>query len=213
MIPSAQLCLFFLLVLGVIVLPGLDMAYVLGSALTDGRRGGLAAVGGIMAGGVCHVAMAAVGIGVLLQIWPSALDLMLWAGAAYVVWIGYAIWRSDGAFMPTQEGAQHSRWVTFRRGALTCLLNPKAYLFMLAVFPQFMRREHGALLPQALVLGVVIVATQFMVYGALACVAGGAREWLAERPGYARMVGRGVGMMLVAIGAATMLEGVRRWIS
>ena len=210
MIPAAQLCLFFLLVLGVIVLPGLDMAYVLGSALTGGRRGGLAAVGGIMAGGVCHVVMAAVGIGVLLQVWPAAFDLMLWAGAAYVAWIGYAIWCSDGAFLP-EAAERRSRWLTFRRGVVTCLLNPKAYLFMLAVFPQFMRREQGALLPQAAMLGVVIVLTQFAVYGALACVAGGAREWLAERPGYARAVGRGVGALLIGVGVATMVEGIRRF--
>ena len=84
MIPSLQLGLFFLLVLGIIVLPGLDMAYVLGSSLMGGRRSGLAAVGGIMAGGVCHVVMATLGLSVVLQLWPGAFNAVLWIGAAYV---------------------------------------------------------------------------------------------------------------------------------
>ncbi|SFR95136.1 Threonine/homoserine/homoserine lactone efflux protein [Dyella sp. OK004] len=210
MIPSVQLSLFFLLVLGIIVLPGLDMAYVLGSSLMGGRRSGLAAVGGIMLGGVCHVVMATLGISVVLQVWPAAFDVVLWLGAAYVVWIGYAIWRSDTAFLPA-AAERHSRWVTFRRGAVTCLLNPKAYLFMLAVFPQFMRRENGALWGQAVVLGLVIVVTQLAVYGGLACAAGGAQGWLVARPVFARAVGKGVGVLLVVMGVGAMLEGVRRF--
>ena len=66
MIPSVQLGLFFLLVLGIVALPGLDMAYVLGSSLSGGRRGGLAAVAGIMAGGACHVLLSGLGVGALL---------------------------------------------------------------------------------------------------------------------------------------------------
>ena len=60
---TTQLWLFFVLVLGIIALPGMDMAFVLGSTLVDGRRGGLAALAGIVAGGVAHTAMAALGVG------------------------------------------------------------------------------------------------------------------------------------------------------
>ena len=86
MIPAVQLCLFFLLVLGVVVMPGLDMAYVLGSALSGGRRSGLAAVAGIMAGGACHVLLTGLGIGALLQWSPALFQAVLWSGAAYVAW-------------------------------------------------------------------------------------------------------------------------------
>lgn len=47
---------------------------------------------------------------------------------------------------------------------LTCLLNPKAYLFMFAVFPQFLRPEAGGIWLQATILGTIIAATQFSVY-------------------------------------------------
>lgn len=210
MIPAVQLGLFSLLVLGIVALPGLDMAYVLGSALSGGRRGGMAAVAGIMAGGACHVAMTALGIGAVLQWFPGLFQAMLWAGALYVAWVGYGMWRSEGGTLPAADVARRSRWTTFRRGAVTCLLNPKAYLFMLAVFPQFMRRENGPLWPQALTLGLVMVLTQLAIYGALACAAGGAQAWLAARPAYARAALRTVGALLVGIALLTMAEGLRR---
>ncbi len=86
-----HLWLFVALVFGIIVLPGLDMAYVLGSALTGGRSRGLAAVAGIIAGGVCHVVMTALGISVLLKLIPGAFNALLLAGALYIAWIGISL--------------------------------------------------------------------------------------------------------------------------
>jgi threonine/homoserine/homoserine lactone efflux protein len=91
----------------------------------------------------------------------------------------------------------------------TNLLNPKAYLFMLAVFPQFLRPEHGSVARQALVLGLIIAATQAGVYGALALGAGGARDWLAARPGAGIVVNRGAGMLLIGVAMLTLATGLR----
>ena len=60
-----QLWLFALLVFGIVALPGMDMAFVLSSTLADGRRGGFAALAGIVAGGIAHTAMGTLGIGLL----------------------------------------------------------------------------------------------------------------------------------------------------
>ena len=91
---TAHLWLFFGLVFGIVILPGMDMAFVLGSALVGGRRTGLAAVAGLIAGGVCHVAMGATGLAVLLALVPSAFNAHAVAGALYVAWIG---WDSGGS--------------------------------------------------------------------------------------------------------------------
>ena len=65
---AAPLAVFALLVFGIIVLPGMDMAFVAASALLGGRAAGLAAVGGIVAAGAVHVAAGALGLGLLLHI-------------------------------------------------------------------------------------------------------------------------------------------------
>ncbi|HJP99522.1 MAG TPA: LysE family translocator [Rhodanobacteraceae bacterium] len=206
---AADLLLFAVLVFGIVVLPGLDMAFVMGSSLTSGRRHGLAAVAGVAVGGACHVVMTTLGIGVLLKVVPAAFNALLLAGALYIAWIGISLLRADSALGVQRDGAAASAWVTFRRGTLTCLMNPKAYLFMLAVFPQFLHADYGPLWSQSLVLWVIIAVTQLTVYGAVALAAARARGWLVQRPAAGVVTARMVGAVLIAAALFTGIEGWR----
>lgn len=205
----AQLWLFFVLVFGIVVLPGLDMAFVLGSALAGGRRRGFAAVAGIIAGGVCHVTMTALGISVLIRLIPGAFNALLIAGALYIAWIGISLLRSESAFGLKPDLQRRSRGTTFRQGLFTSLLNPKAYLFMLAVFPQFLRPSEGLLWLQAMVLWLIIALNQLCVYGSVALMADRARQWLQGKPAAGMVATRCVGALLVAVATLTGLEGWR----
>jgi threonine/homoserine/homoserine lactone efflux protein len=205
----AHLWLFFVLVFGIIVLPGLDMAYILGSALTGGLRTGFTALSGIVAGGICHVTMSAMGISVLLKLFPTAFNLMLLAGALYIAWIGWSILKSASAFDLRPDEKRRSPQATFRRGIVTSLLNPKAYLFMLAVFPQFIRPEYGSLTVQAVVMWVIIAVTQIAVYGSVVVASHGVRGWLRSNPDSGLVVSRVVGGMLMLAAAFTAFSGWR----
>jgi threonine/homoserine/homoserine lactone efflux protein len=201
------LWLFALFVFGIIFVPGMDMAFVLSSALVDGRRAGLAAVGGMVAGGMVHVAMSSLGIGLLLQVVPAAFNAMLVAGALYVGWMGWMLWRHPATLGEVREGVRRSLGQTFGRALLTCLLNPKAYVFMLAVFPQFMRPDRGPLLQQALVLGAIIAVTQALVYGAVALGASGLRAGLAGSLKRQELLARAVAVLLMGTAAWTLAQG------
>lgn len=206
---AAQLWLFFLLVFGVVLLPGLDMAFVLASALVGGRRAGLAATAGIVAGGVCHVLMTALGVMALLTVLPTLFNAMLLAGAGYIAWIGWSLLRSEGAFGEPAKQAPRSQAATFRQGLFTSLLNPKAYLFMLAIFPQFLRPGEGHLWRQVAVLWLIIALTQAAIYGGLALAGGGLGQWLAARPAANTMLARIVGLVLLATAVYTASRGWR----
>jgi len=203
----AQLWLFFALVFGVVILPGLDMAYIMGSALSGGRRAGFAALAGVVAGGACHVVMTGLGVSVLLRTVPGAFNALLVAGALYIAWIGVSLIRSDAAFSVAATGDRPLA-ATFRQGMLTCLLNPKAYLFMLAIFPQFLRPEYGALVVQAAVMWLIIALNQVFVYGGLALAADRARRWLSREPAAGVFVARSVGVLLIG---AAMFTGIEGW--
>ncbi len=88
-------------------------------------------------------------------------------------------------------------------------MNPKAYLFMLAIYPQFLRPEFGPLLPQALVMGLMTAATQLAVYGGLALAAGRARQAIVGNATATIWIGRGAGILLVAVSLVTLAEGLR----
>lgn len=223
---SKNLWIFFLLVLGVVLLPGLDMAYILASALGHGRRTGLAAVGGIAAGGVIHVTVGALGLATILAIAPAAFNTLLVVGALYVAWIGWGLARSGVSFSGDSlaavaqpagsseagprapAGPSQAEVAAFRGGALTNLLNPKAYVFMLAVFPQFVSAT-GPLWRQALALGTIITATQLAVYGVIVVAASAVRTWLTTRPAALRLVGRTIGVLLIGAAVFTGLSGWR----
>ena len=206
---STQLWLFFVLVFGVILLPGLDMAFVLASSLVGGRGSGFAATAGIVVGGVVHVTMGALGIVAVLQLVPAAFNLVLLAGAVYIAWIGIGLLRSRGAFAEPGRERVRTRGATFRQGMVTSLLNPKAYLFTLAVLPQFMKPEYGNVGAQAVVLWLIIALTQVAVYGGLALAGDRARLWFADRPSVNLWLARGVGALLLATAAYTAYEGWR----
>jgi threonine/homoserine/homoserine lactone efflux protein len=209
MTETAHLWLFFAMVFGVVLLPGLDMAYVMASSLVGGKRSGLLAVAGVVAGGACHVLMGALGIMAVLKLVPAAFNFVLLAGALYIAWIGWSLLRSRATFGALPSAALRSGAATFRQGMATCLLNPKAYLFMLAVFPQFLKPEYGALWLQALVLWAIIAACQAGVYGGMALAGDRVRDWLESRPAANLLVARGVGAMLLAAAAFTVWEGWR----
>ena len=209
MTQTAHLWLFFAMVFGVVLLPGLDMAFVLASALVGGRRAGLAATAGIVAGGVCHVTMGALGIVAVLQLMPAAFNVVLLAGAAYIAWIAIALLRSSAAFGDLPMQRLRSQAATFRQGLLTSLLNPKAYLFMLAIFPQFLKPEYGDIATQAVVLWSIIALTQAGIYGGMALVGDRVRAWLAARPSANAWLARVVGGLLLATAVYTAFEGWR----
>jgi threonine/homoserine/homoserine lactone efflux protein len=205
---SMQLWLYALVVFGVIVLPGLDMAFVLASSVAGGRRAGLAAVAGIMAGGVCHMAMGALGVAIVLRLWPALFNALLLAGAGYVAWIGWSLLRTRAGTGMQLGTAQRSAATTFLRAMLTSLMNPKAYVFMLAVVPQFIHPAAGPVWLQAVALSAITAAIQAGVYGTLALVSGRAGAWLAGRPDQAVVMARLIGALLAL---SALLAGLQGW--
>lgn len=202
-----NLWLFFLLVSGIVIVPGMDMVFVLASALSGGRRAGLSATFGIMAGGLVHTLYAALGVGMLLHFAPNLFNVLLVIGAAYVAWIGWQLFRSSIVIGDVGHLDGRGLATRFRQGALTSLMNPKAYLFMLAVFPQFLRPEFGPLWRQTLVMLLMIWAAQLAVYGGLALAAAQSRDALVGSPAATRLIGRAAGVLLVVIAAVTVWRG------
>jgi threonine/homoserine/homoserine lactone efflux protein len=204
---SEALWIYLVLLFGIIVVPGMDMFFVIANALTGGRRSGMAAVSGIMLGGAVHTLFGALAVGALTQLPITVFQAMILVGAAYMGWIGWTLLRSSITVDSIGQARSRSDWVAFRQGLVTCLLNPKAYLFVLAVFPQFMRPEYGPIWSQALVMGIMTVVMQFLIYGALALAAGKGRDALIGNPQVTIWIGRGAGALFVVVALFTAWHG------
>jgi threonine/homoserine/homoserine lactone efflux protein len=206
---SENLWLFSTLLFGIIILPGMDMMFVLANALTRGRAAGLAATGGMMLGGLVHSLYGALGVSLLAKLIPVLFTPLMIAGGLYMAWIGVTLMRSAIVVEDVEHADTRTNWEAFRRGVLTCLMNPKAYLFMLAVYPQFLRPDFGPLAPQAAVMAAMTAGMQLAVYGGLALAASRARRFLIGNGTATIWTGRVCGMMLVVVSGLTLWEGIR----
>lgn len=201
-----SLLLFSVLLLGIIAIPGMDMLFVMANALTGGRRLGFAATGGITAGGVVHTGFGAVGVGALASWVPDVLPVVLYAGAAYMAWIGLSLVRSTVVLGPVGRVALRPSRIVFLQGLTTCLLNPKAYLFVFSVYPQFLQPGFGPIWRQAVVLGLLTAAVQVGVYGTVAVGAAQAGSAMAKRPGLVAWTARVAGLLFIAAAVALVFE-------
>ena len=206
---AIHLWVYLLLVFGIILLPGMDMAYVLASALTGGRRGGFAAVAGIVTGAIFHMAAAVLGISVLLKLYPAAFRVMLLLGAAYIGWIGVDIIRRSSVLRLDSTGSVRPPALAFRQGMVNNLLNANAYLFTLAVIPQFLRPEYGPLWAQGVVLWSIGALCQLTVYGSVALLAAKVRAKLEDDPAAGTRIARVVGAMLMLVAVFAAVSGWR----
>ena len=202
---TPDLWLYFLAVLAVILLPGMDMAYVMASSVSGGRRGAISSVLGIASGGAIHVVVGATGMAALVLVFPQAFRAVLLLGTLYLLWIGWSIWRSADATQSQVQVAPLSGAAVYRRAVTTCLLNPKAYAFMLALFPAFVRSDTRSLVAQTLALGLITVGTQIVVYGTVATLAVRARDLIRARQS---LIARTMGGLLIV---SALLTATRAW--
>lgn len=175
---AALLGAFLLFTLGILVVPGPDVLYVMARSLGQGKRAGLLSVIGIGGGVLVHTVAAAFGLSKLFLHVPAAYTFVKYAGVAYLLYLAWRILRDRSEAVvpgvPRQDGATRLVGQAF----LTNLLNPKAALFFVAVLPQFATRTDGqALFLELLALGLMVVALSMLVNGLYALLAARFAGW------------------------------------
>lgn len=206
---TSTLWLYFVLLVGIIVVPGMDMLFVLANALTGGRQAGAAATAGIMIGGICHTIFGTVFVTGLSTLLPVVAPAMMVAGSLYMMWIGFTLSRSAIEVDRVEAAAARPLGTILAQGVLTCVLNPKAWLFVLAVYPQFMKPIYGPIWLQALIMGTMTITVQMVVYGGLALAALRGRDALTENHAATVWIGRGAGWLLMAVAAFTLFKALK----
>ncbi len=163
----ATLALFAVACLALTASPGPDMLLIATRSVSQGKVSGFATLAGIQVGTYCHALAAALGLSQLFLVVPVAYDVVRYAGAAYLLWLAWKTFRSDGTVLAPTTGAgrRYSISAMFRQGLLTNLLNPKMALFVLALFPQFVHPDAGSVALQIMVLATVLNLFGIVVNG------------------------------------------------
>ena len=206
-VPHALLS--FALVAGLITLvPGLDTAVVLRTALTSRRREAFATALGVGTGALIWVAAAATGVSLLLTASRIAYTALRIAGALYLLWMGLGMLRAARRGELTADGGRKAAAGMRRaylRGAGTNLLNPKVGAFYIAIFPQFIP-EHVSHLAMGLALAGVHDLEGLLYFSVLILGAHRARAFFAKRR-VKQALDAATGTVLVGFGVELAVRG------
>jgi threonine/homoserine/homoserine lactone efflux protein len=196
----------------VIAVPGPSVLFLLGRALSLGRRPALLTVLGNAAGTTVQVVAVAAGLGVVARSSVLVFTAIKLLGAAYLIYLGVEAIRHRRDLAAAMQGPPSiltSDRRVFREGAVVGVTNPKTVVFMAAVLPQFTTTTGGAApLPvQLLLLGLVFVAIAAVSDSVWAVTASGARRWLARSPRRISGIGVASGVVMMGLGARLAFTG------
>jgi len=207
----ALLPAFVVAVLLISASPGPAMALIFRRAALHGLRGAVPTVLGLEAGLYLWALAAAAGLAVLVAASEVAFVVLRLAGAAFLLYLGIKAWRTAwrsrsrrGAAAADTEAAipaavgRRGWWTAFGEGTLVMLANPKAAVFMIAFYPQFVPANRPLFATTA-VLAAVQVLIETVFYLALAAVVGRAGAWF-RRPRIRRRLDAISGGVLIALG-------------
>ncbi|WP_299450375.1 leucine efflux protein LeuE [uncultured Serinicoccus sp.] len=165
---------FFVAALLIVLLPGPNSMFVLSEAARSGVRRGWAAALGVFVGDSVLMGLTFLGAASLLRGNPVVFSVVKYLGAAYLAWIGLRLVRAGLAALrrPTRAEAAPADAPTRRGGSFTTalvlsLLNPKAILFFVAFFVQFLRPDSARPLADFLVLAATMQVLSMLYLGAL----------------------------------------------
>jgi leucine efflux protein len=160
--------------IGIILLPGPNSLYVLSVATARGVRAGYQGACGVFVGDVILLSLTALGAASLLRANPAVFLVVKYAGAGYLSWVGLNLiraavqkWRGRdaamAAFSETPANLQHP----FKRALVISLLNPKAILFLLSFFVQFIDPTYETPAVPFLILSGIIMVSSALYLSAL----------------------------------------------
>ena len=184
------------------VIPGPSVSVVIANSLAGGTRAGLFTILGTELSMLSMVFIVAVGLEAVMTLVSGAFEIIKLAGAAYLVWIGWKMFRSSGQLaIGAGDRLPIGRYIW--QGALINWSNPKTLLFLSAFLPQFVDLSRPAF-SQIMILGLMVMAVATTSDAVYAVAAGQARHLLTAAR--VRMVNRVSGVILMAGGIWLALQ-------
>ncbi len=158
--------------------PGPTVTVIIANSLRYGTRAGLLNVVGTQVGFVIWLGDAALGLGAAIKLMGTWFDVLRWAGAAYLVWLGIKMFLSKGDLAVAVDRAR-PRGSFFLQGFVVIMSNPKMLVLFGAMIPPFLSKD-GNLMQQTLLLGFTFMAIAAVGDTLYALMAGKAGQWLSR---------------------------------
>jgi leucine efflux protein len=192
---------------GIILLPGPNSLFILSVATARGVRPAYRGAFGVFLGDVVLLALVGLGAAGLMRSYPELFMVVKYAGAAYLAWVGIQLVRSalvtarDPFDQPVDEAQLPTHLAhPFRRALLISLLNPKAILFLLSFFVQFIDPAYPEPWLPFLILSAIVMACSAVYLSCLIFAGARLAAVFRRRPGLSAGLSGAVGALFVWFG-------------
>jgi threonine/homoserine/homoserine lactone efflux protein len=192
----------------IILIPGPSVMFVVGRALSGGRRVALFSVVGNALGEYAQVVAVAFGIGTLAQQSVAVFTAIKLIGGSYLVYLGVRtfIKRKSVIAALTAGERVHTHRRSFVEGFVVGVTNPKTVVFLAAILPQF-TSQGTSVATQILVLGLIFLGLALICDSTWALAAGRFRDWFSSSPRRLELIGGTGGLAIAALGAGFLVTG------
>ncbi|HEX3680524.1 MAG TPA: LysE family translocator [Galbitalea sp.] len=207
MVTGAAILGMALVALGMVLIPGPNMIYLVSRSVSQGPRAGLVSLSGTFVGFLVYMTMANFGLAAVFIYVPALYVGVKLAGAAYLLYLAWKMLKPGGvSLFEPKELARDSRWKLFRMGLITNLLNPKAAIMYLALIPQFVDQSAANVIAQGFILGGVQITVSMIVNSIIVLLAGAISIFLRSRPTWLKWQRWVTGTLLGLVGIKLALD-------
>jgi homoserine/homoserine lactone efflux protein len=179
--------------------PGSGAINTMNTSISPGYRAAAASIAGLQTGLAIHIVLVGIGLGTLFSRSVLAFEVLKWAGAAYLIWLGIQQWRAAGSLDLNTLAVGQNRGRLFKRAVFVNLTNPKSIVFLAALFPQFIV-PHQPQVMQYVVLGATTIIVDIIVMIGYATLAQRIAAWI-KGPKQMKALNKVFGSLFVLVGA------------
>lgn len=171
---------FLLASLIIVLIPGTGVVYTITTGLTLQWRASLAAAVGCTLGIIPHILASIFGLSALLNMSAQAFSAIKWAGALYLLYLAWNMWRQAGALEIQKKSTESSFKSIILKAIAINLLNPKLTIFFFAFLPLFVSKDSSSPTLEMILLSAVFMGITFMVFALYGLLASGISAYLAN---------------------------------
>lgn len=178
MITSPEFIYFIIASTLLTLAPGPDIIFLVTQSINHGSKSGFITALGLASGNLIHTMAAALGISLIFQTSPTALQLLKILGVIYLLYLAYETIRNKPA-KNSQPTLQAKGFSLYLRGVLMNALNPKVALFYIAFLPQFLIENGPPAWQQMIFYGIVFTTLVIIIFGSIGLLAGHINTYLS----------------------------------
>ncbi|SHN10953.1 LysE family translocator [Mucilaginibacter sp. OK098] len=205
-----NLSLFFITSMLLNLTPGNDMLYVASRSISQGIKAGIISAIGIFAGSFVHIFAAVLGLSLIISRSAYLFQLIKFAGAAYLIYLGIKALLSKQAIETKKEKNGKANYRSlFKQGVLTNALNPKVAIFFLSFLPQFINASSPVFKLQLFTLGLWFALQGTLVLIIVACILGKTKDFFNKNPKVWMIQEKITGFILIGLGVKIALTSKR----